>query len=121
MNPPGLSPHILQLLQKEILPPESWLLFHFAFFVIHIPSWYILLSKPVLLVVSSIFDAVWLTTSISIPVTLIISPSIFTSAPFGILVFLGFFSPKKFFIVNSSPWIETFIGKCPEHIFNWYS
>src|SRR3989338_1002080 len=102
MNPFGLSPCILQFLQKEILSFKFWFLFHFAFFVIQIPSWYILLSKPVLLVVSSIFDAVWLTTSISIPIILIISPSIFTSAPFGILVFLGFFSPKKFFIVNSS-------------------
>src|SRR3990167_7450931 len=47
-------------------------------------------------------------------------PSTLTLAPALSFKVLGTFSPRKFFTINWSLLTETFIGKCPEHIFRVY-
>src|SRR3972149_4046967 len=96
------------------------LLFYSPLSMMYIPSWKTLVSLLLILVNCSIDPAVWPVSSLSFDSTITLSPSTFTLAPSSSLNVLGDFSPKKFFTIKVPCCTETFIGKCPEHIFSVY-
>ena len=78
----------------------------------YIPSRYFLGSLFFIFVACWMFAAVWLTSSLSIPVTSISSPltTTFVESPI-ILAILGALSPMKFSMYTSLPLTLTVIGK----------